>query len=620
MAVARATAIFYVFFMTYILKLQPVRSPVYRYGLSQPVQALRFRSAALAPDSDWLAADRWLAETFRLAVTPAAMDPLWSEDEQRVAQWAWRVLQLAAQLQRLARIPVFTPGVITRLLPVAPDGWEVEAAIAQVAYFPAADVTRCYEAAAIVLSGYLANPGHFAASEVLYRQLEATLIGPLCRHNPTDDTTLSLLAAATVAKLPWQHLGQGCYQIGWGCHARRLQQGGLETDSMLGIQVSGNKVLTRRWLASAGMPVPEQRLVATEADAALAWRDMAAPLVFKPASGEGGQGVSVGVASEADARQAFRLAATVAGEVIVERQVAGDTHHLQVVDGELLFVMRRRPAALVADGHHDLAHCLAAENRRRQEEMLWWRLPPLPKDQAASACLARQGYGWHSIPPAGTALYLRDIPSNIDGAQDEDVTRLVHPDNIALACRAARRLGLAMAGVDIISPDIRRPWHENGAVINEVNHAPQLGAGTWYRRYLTSMLRQLWPAGGRIPVEVYIGAAAALAAARQRQAAWTAQGVSCFICCDDFCLDAHGQPLAMTGDAAHRLQALLLERRVQAVLLVSNGHWLAAGLPLDRISRLEVVAEAPCGQPPAEAGYWLALLQAYLPPAKEAQR
>ena len=58
---------------------------------------------------------------------------------------------------------------------------------------------------------------------------------------------------------------------------------------------------------------------------------------------------------------------------------------------------------------------------------------------------------------------------------------------------------------------------------------------------------------------VVLGAAAALATARQRQAAWAAQDVSCFICCDDFCLDAHGQPMAMTGDAAHRLQALLLE-------------------------------------------------------------
>ena len=40
--------------------------------------------------------------------------------------------------------------------------------------------------------------------------------------------------------------------------------------------------------------------------------------------------------------------------------------------------------------------------------------------------------------------------------------------------RAATTLGLNVAGVDMLSPDISRSFHENGAVVLEVNSSPGL--------------------------------------------------------------------------------------------------------------------------------------------------
>lgn len=55
-----------------------------------------------------------------------------------------------------------------------------------------------------------------------------------------------------------------------------------------------------------------------------------------------------------------------------------------------------------------------------------------------------------------------------------DVTALVHPENTSLVQRAARVIGLDIAGVDLRSTDISRSWRETGGVITAVNAYPSL--------------------------------------------------------------------------------------------------------------------------------------------------
>ena len=47
-----------------------------------------------------------------------------------------------------------------------------------------------------------------------------------------------------------------------------------------------------------------------------------------------------------------------------------------------------------------------------------------------------------------------------------------HPDNIEIAETAARVIGLDIAGIDFICPDIETPVRETGGGIVEVNAAP----------------------------------------------------------------------------------------------------------------------------------------------------
>jgi len=58
------------------------------------------------------------------------------------------------------------------------------------------------------------------------------------------------------------------------------------------------------------------------------------------------------------------------------------------------------------------------------------------------------------------------------GGTSVDVTDMVHPENIFLAERISRVIGLDICGVDIMADNLTQPLQENGGVILEVNAAP----------------------------------------------------------------------------------------------------------------------------------------------------
>ena len=53
-----------------------------------------------------------------------------------------------------------------------------------------------------------------------------------------------------------------------------------------------------------------------------------------------------------------------------------------------------------------------------------------------------------------------------------DRTFEAHPENVEIAEEAARMIGLDIAGIDFICPDITEPVRETGGAICEVNAAP----------------------------------------------------------------------------------------------------------------------------------------------------
>lgn len=532
----------------------------------------------------------WLAATVGSAHEPVALPAVCEAAAEPARAWLEQALLLARWLLQAGRIPVLDrPRLLALAAPARASGWQAEIAFGEVDLLPDAvyhealdsAVTLCRQADA-------AGRPTMASLQQFYSRADQAR-QRLGQRMPGGKSTLPLLRAAHGLRIPFTHLGAGMFQLGWGSRACRVDCGSSGIDSAIGARLASSKPDTARLLRLAGLPAPEHRLVIRLSAALAAAHEIGWPVVVKPADRERGEGVTLDVRDEAGLRTAFAIAQRLspARQVLVERQVPGWCHRLVIARGKLLYAVKRLPISVSADGRHSIAELVDAELHAQQ------RLPPwarsmLPLDALALAALASAGLRADSVPPAGVRVDLRRIESTAWGGVDEEVSALVHPENLRVAIEATRLIGLDIAGVDLITPDISRPWFENGAILNEINHSPQLGGGEISRRHLPDLLAQWLPEGGQIPVELFVGGAAAWAAASLRWQRLLGQGVNAWISSATLTLGPSGQPRPMPWNGCYRrARALLLSADVAAlVLAVPTAEWASQAPPFESVDRI----------------------------------
>lgn len=547
----------------------------------------------LPPTCDLAALDGWLETALDVAVGPEPEPP--AAVDRPAAGMLWRAVVLAREFLQLARVPAFGAPSILDLVrwPESADTWEAVVSLPRVEQVLPRVYEMAFQAGIETVRSVAGLPRNEATTAAVQSALDARVVRPLRALVPAGESALHVLRAAHALGIPFLHLGNDVHLLGWGRRGRLLDRSATAGDSAIGARVSRNKHLAAAILRQAGLPVAEHALVTTVAEGHAAAGHLGYPLVVKPLDGERGEGVTTQVRSAAALEAAIVAAAgsTAAGQVLVERQVAGDCHRLFMVRGRLLYAVKRLPQSVFGDGRSTVADLVAAAAARERSRPPWRRGPPFVVDDPARQALAAAGLQPETVVEAGTRVSLRPIESTAWGGWDEDVTGTIHPDNVRLAGRAAELMPLDVAGIDLISADIAVPWHRNAAVITEVNFAPLLGGHPISRASIGDYLRLVVEADGRIPVEAFVGGRAAVAAARVRLADLTAAGVPAFLTSHDQSLDPSGRPvpLAVHG-LRNRCRALLLDRRAGAILLVVQTDELeSGGLPVDRLTAVTVI-------------------------------
>ncbi len=325
--------------------------------------------------------------------------------------------------------------------------------------------------------------------------LAVKLVNDLIEHDPDFDfdeelerfivrgersafgpSTQAIVDEAVSRDIPFIRLNtSSLVQLGQGVHQKRIRATMTSNTSSVAVDIASNKELTLNLLSAAGLPVPRSQSVRTADDAIRLARRIGYPVVVKPLDGNHGRGVILNLTTEGEVRAGFEVAEGESrnGWVIVETYITGVDYRCLVIDGKIAAIAERVPAHVIGDGQATIAELVERTNADPRRGVGHEKvLTRIKIDQAAVDLVQAQGYAMDDVPPADTLIKLTLTGNMSTGGISIDRTFEAHPENIEIAEEAAQVVGLDIAGIDFIAPDITQPVRETGGAICEVNAAP----------------------------------------------------------------------------------------------------------------------------------------------------
>jgi cyanophycin synthetase len=394
--------------------------------------------------------------------------------------------------------------------------------------------------------------------------------------------TERLLKEALRRGIPVVSIVDDIYQYGYGSRSRLLESTFTDVTPVIGTRFARSKTVASGFMRKAGIPVPEQRIARNIKEAECAALELGFPLVVKPADLDGGIGVTAGIDTMEEMRGAFNAALMESANIVLERHFEGQDFRLVVFEDKLIIAVERVPGGVIGDGKCTVRQLVEQVNTDpNRGDGVRTILKKLEIDKEALFLLRKKKMDADDIPAEGEFVKLRRTANIAKGGTPRLVSDRVHPDNEALAIRAARLLGLDLAGIDLLIPDISRSWLETGCAICEVNAQPNLGGITSSHLY-GQILGALVDGDGRIPVCIVFGDPSDTNLARKAAALLENEGFVCGIG------DRNGVMVGQNVfhgpvDLFAAGEMLLTERTVNAVLLCINDiTLLSTGLPFER--------------------------------------
>ncbi len=418
--------------------------------------------------------------------------------------------------------------------------------------------------------------------------------------------------------IPWRQLPASHFvRFGQGVLQRDLFETMSERTGAVALAISRDKVLSNRLLKYQGLPTPLQFEVKNSNEAVRAAAQIGGPVVVKPADQGKGAGVEANLSAPEDINRAYAISRRYSARVIVEKFISGNDHRLLVIEGRLVAAAQRIPARITGDGENTIEHLIARLNRDPLRGNLDWQaLKTVKIDRALERHLKRTDHSLTSIPDKNDRIWLSQLANMRYGATAVDVLPQIHPDNRELAIHAASVIGLPVAGVDFLTPDISQSFRAVECAINEVNGVPSirphLASGADPADIAGPIIDGLYPAGanGRIPIvavfrhpgsDEFIRFLSAILARMGQRTATVAAGVAK--------LAGKSRPGKFRDDS-DRIRQMLGDRRVEIAVFELDTHLIADdGLPFDQCD-VAVVGKSDTGYQPAELSALQVLLRA----------
>ncbi|RDU38346.1 cyanophycin synthetase [Neobacillus piezotolerans] len=292
--------------------------------------------------------------------------------------------------------------------------------------------------------------------------------------NKLGPSTEAIYNAAFAKQIPVERVGKdSLLRLGTGSKQKFVQATITSQTSFMAVENSCDKQMTKTLLAGAGIPVPEGETASSAEEVFEAADRVGFPLVIKPLNGNQGRGVYTNIKSREELFNIIHCMDTPENNFIVERYYEGHDYRLLVVDGELIAASMRLAPFVIGNGQDSIKALIEKENKNPlRGDGHEKPMSKIPINAIVSCHLEKSGLTLDSIPEPGKIVQVVGNANLSTGGQAIDVTDEVHPTIRDVAVTAAKAIGLDVAGVDFICPDISAQLDRKKATIVEVNAAP----------------------------------------------------------------------------------------------------------------------------------------------------
>lgn len=287
-------------------------------------------------------------------------------------------------------------------------------------------------------------------------------------------STGSIIEEAVSRGIPWIRLNRySLCQLGYGANQKRIQATVSSDTSSIGVEIACDKEDTKHLLEQANIAVPRGEIVRSERGLKDAVDYIKYPLVIKPINGNHGRGITININNWDDALEGFKAAKEISRSVIVEKYITGDDYRLLVIDYKLVAAALRTPAHVVGDGKSTIQELIDEINKDPRRGYGHEKVLTMIKvNDMTLNILKAKGYTVDTVIEKDEVLNLKETANLSTGGTATDVTDIVHPENIFMAERISRVVGLNICGIDVMTSDISKPLSETGGAVLEVNAGP----------------------------------------------------------------------------------------------------------------------------------------------------
>lgn len=327
----------------------------------------------------------------------------------------------------------------------------------------------------------------------------------LFTETPYDDNALNPYARIITDEARRRGIGVdiidaegGFFRLTYGGRSVVCRESLTALTTAIAMSICDDKRVTRRIVAAGDVRVPQQ-ISADDDQHTRAFVENHNAVVVKPARGEQGKGVAVGLKCWDDVKSAIDAAQKICNEVVVEEFVEGVDLRIIVIDYRVVAAAIRRPASVVGNGHATVRELIERQSRRRSAAT--GGESTIPLDAETERCLDLAGYTLDDVPPLDKTVPVRKTANLHTGGTIHDVTGVLHPALIEAAVAAARAIDIPVTGIDFIIKTPTEPTYwfiEANERPGLANHEPQPTA----ERFIDLLFPQSVPATVRKALQI----------------------------------------------------------------------------------------------------------------------